>query len=420
MGLAERRLSRATPHDPDERRELFAEFARSVAEQIGQVVIAVDEVDKKDAESVRAMLASARPLLDLPVAFVVAVRPLGLWRGLDTPVAAAFERQIVQMLLADASARTIMQRYFELVRPTGVTARGHAPFDDSTVVEIVRRAVGLPRLLVTLADIALEETIVRLAGEREVAAVTVADLDRAPRAEGARTFGALDLGSREIVGELYQLGGSIPIEVLAQRIDVVERLVLRDALVWTWRTSGETVTMTPAVRAEVDQREARKRELHGLWNDVVNAAGSTEKGRSLQSFAEWFFEEGFAVVERTLRVDTAEIDLVLEASAGTEPRFRTGHILVEVKNSSERVGSPIVSQLVGRMVSRSAQQAIILARGGVTADAEEEARNVAHDREVNILAGTDVERYLSEPTLGVSDVLVERHRALKLRPRRRP
>jgi hypothetical protein len=185
-------------------------------------------------------------------------------------------------------------------------------------------------------------------------------------------------------------------------------------------SNGEVIAVTPAANTELMARADRKRELAELWAETADAEGSHAKGASLQRFAEALFSESFKVLsEGPTRLDTAELDLVLEASQATDRRFRTGYVLVELKNWTAPVGSEVVSQLVGRLLSRNCKQGILVTRGRVTKDAELEAQNVAHDRQVIIVQGADIERYLREPSLRFSDLLTELHANLMLRPRRR-
>jgi restriction endonuclease Mrr len=270
-----------------------------------------------------------------------------------------------------------------------------------------------------MADAALESALDRLGHGGVGDAVEVVDLRAGLSSEGQRVLMPLTPQQLTVLGRVHALGEAT-LETLGEDLTEVESLVFQDVLVRIPDSNGEVIAVTPAANTERMARAERKRELKELWAETADADGSHAKGASLQRFAEALFSESFKVLfEGPVRLDTAELDLVLEASQATDRRFRTGYVLVELKNWTAPVGSEVVSQLVGRLLARNCKQGILVTRGRVTRDAELEAQNVAHDRQVIIVQGADIERYLLEPSLRFSDLLTGLHANLMLRPRRR-
>ena len=171
-------------------------------------------------------------------------------------------------------------------------------------------------------------------------------------------------------------------------------------------TSAPFVEHAPAVF------ETRRQQLRALWTEVITSTDPTARGRSLESFAETFFSENFKVVERTVRTDTEELDLVLERTPTTDPRFKDTYFFVECKNWLGRsVGQPEISALLGKLNLHHRKQAFLLTSGEFTEPARQQTTHAysASEIEILLLDGHAIEYFLSN-LRDVGDFLSELHR----------
>ena len=108
---------------------------------------------------------------------------------------------------------------------------------------------------------------------------------------------------------------------------------------------------------------------NGLMVTYNTAVGNTEKGRTLEEFASYFFGclEGVTVEERDIHTESEEIDLVLWNSQTDDVlKPMDGIIFVECKNWSKRVDAKALDSFIGKLRRRSLKTGILVATNGIT------------------------------------------------------
>jgi hypothetical protein len=112
-----------------------------------RLIVAVDDLDKRDPATVRDSLVQARSTLHTDCAFVLTGHPLGVLRNIYSTAGAIFDLQMDLQVLPPDDMRTIMERYLEAGRVKGASQQGFAPFTEATAQAIIARTFGIPRLL---------------------------------------------------------------------------------------------------------------------------------------------------------------------------------------------------------------------------------------------------------------------------------
>jgi hypothetical protein len=106
-----------------------------------------------------------------------------------------------------------------------------------------------------------------------------------------------------------------------------------------------------------------------LIEDVDKAKTNNLKGSTFERLCNYLFNclDGVEVVERDIRMDSEEIDLVLW-NAQIEEVLRPWEfvILVECKNWSEKVGAAPLDNFIAKLRRRSLKTGIFIAANGVT------------------------------------------------------
>ncbi|MGH9849351.1 MAG: AAA family ATPase [Blastocatellia bacterium] len=93
-----------------------------------RIIIAVDDLDKRDPETVRANLADARGTLHNECSFIFTGHPLGILRQGYSSVGGIFDLQLELKILADGSMQRLMVNYLEAGRRDDATEQGIFPF----------------------------------------------------------------------------------------------------------------------------------------------------------------------------------------------------------------------------------------------------------------------------------------------------
>lgn len=112
-----------------------------------RLVVAVDDLDKRDPATVRAVLQEARSTLHTDCAFVLTGHPMGILRDIYSTVGGVFDRQINLKILPEGDLLLIMRNYLEAGRAPGTTYTGLHPFTPEAAHAIASYALGIPRLL---------------------------------------------------------------------------------------------------------------------------------------------------------------------------------------------------------------------------------------------------------------------------------
>lgn len=112
-----------------------------------RLIVAVDDLDKRDPATVRANLADARPMLQEDCSFVFTGHPLGILRQAYDSVGGIFDLELELKMLPKASMRLLMERYLDAGRRPDAKRRGVFPFTEEAAEIVINHALGIPRVM---------------------------------------------------------------------------------------------------------------------------------------------------------------------------------------------------------------------------------------------------------------------------------
>jgi type II secretory pathway predicted ATPase ExeA len=392
-----------------------------------RVVLAIDEIDKRDGRAVQAMLLSTRFLLDQDASFVLTGGHLDVFSDVRSSVLAVFDHRIELKPFADAESREILCRNLARARRTPEPEETLRPFDGDAVAQMVARARGLPRPLNLMASAALELALDEATSAgTSLASVTTAHLARALVREGNLIYNEVGAERRVILERMHQrsgyASGAAELGALApgglpDALRELDDLSQQDAVLRLEAEDGAAFALSPPVEETLRAESTRRERLRGLWKSAIEAPDAQARGKALEDFAAAFFGDVFTVSERNTRTDTEELDLVLERSPRTNPRFgKEPYLFVECKNWQSRpVDQATISQLYAKLHMRNLRQGFVLATGRFTVDAAQQAKYaVSKDVEIVLIDGHTIADFLAG-LRPVGDLLVELHRRQILR-----
>jgi type II secretory pathway predicted ATPase ExeA/Holliday junction resolvase-like predicted endonuclease len=400
----------------------FREGLKLANAMFRRVVIAIDEIDKRDPQTVQSIVMGSRYFLDLEASFILTGRFLDAFSDIRASLLAAFDHRIELEAFTPEECEEILRRNLQIAREVPEPAPTLRPFQREVVDAITQRANGLPRPLNLMADAALEQAVWdAVEAKVEALEVTLPHLEKALGREGNLVFNKVGVEAREMLARIFQRNGYVAgaeLDMLSPKggqpeaIRTLDDLTRQDAVLRLSATEGPAFALTPTVKRTLEQLQTEHERLQSLWRDVTSATDAHTRGKALEEFAEAFFEMAFKVVERNARTDTEELDLVLERSSETDVRFHDSYFVVECKNwRSKPVDQPVVSALLGKMQTRRRTQAFLLTSGEFTEDAKQQAAYAftAAKVEIILIAGQDIEGFLLSLRT-VSDFLAELHR----------
>lgn len=152
----------------------------------------------------------------------------------------------------------------------------------------------------------------------------------------------------------------------------------------TFRTSGEYQGLIEVIR-KIDARttsgKAAEPEVLETLLKQINSpeATSSEKGRALEDLADNVLRSvsGLRIISRDARLAAEEIDFIVENCVDSLFWRNLGTpIIVECKNWSNPVGTPEITNLIGKMeaLGPAAKFAFLVAINGITGDAHRDAQ----------------------------------------------
>ena len=391
-----------------------------------RVVLVIDELDKRDAQVVQEVLTGSRFLLDFEASFVLTGRYLDVFADIRSSLLAAFDHRVELRPFQDKESREILRRNLVIARKEQEQEPTLLPFEDAVVTRIVTEARGLPRPLNLMACAALDQALDEAVEAGSSApTVTPGHLERALAREGNLIYNDVGAEARALLSRIFRQKGyasGADLDTLApgglpEAMKELELLSRRDAVLRLEATDGAAFALSPPIEQNLRAETEKRERLRALWKDALAATDKAARGRGLEEFAAAFFDEAFTVTERNLRTDTEELDLVLERSPRTDPRFwKATYLFVECKNWRTRpVDQSAVTKLFGELTLHSRKQGFLVATGGFTDDARQQARYTAtQDVEIVLIDGPILEEFLKE-LRPVGDLLVELHRKLVLR-----
>ncbi len=115
-----------------------------------RLVIAIDDLDKRDPNTVRENLASARSTLhNHPCSFIFTGHPLSILRDAYSSLGGVFDDRLELTSLSPEQMRQLMVKYLEAGRVKDASAdkRGLFPFTEEAAEAIIQQSFGLPRVL---------------------------------------------------------------------------------------------------------------------------------------------------------------------------------------------------------------------------------------------------------------------------------
>ncbi|HYO54865.1 restriction endonuclease, partial [Archangium sp.] len=413
------------PRIPDLRFREGLALARKAG--IHRAVVAIDEIDKRDAQVVQSIVMGSRSLLDTEASFILTGRYMDVFADIRSSVLAAFDHRLELQPFSREELFEILRRNLKAVRQRTEAPPTLAPFEEPTAEVIVTQCQGMPRPLNLMAYAALEE-LLQARGEPPPGPtrVTIEHLDRALQREGNLIYNRLGEGSRELLARIFRrtgyvsgadLGGLDPREGMPGAVRELEQLSREDALLRLEASTGPAFQLSPPVERVMAALQRRLEQLRALWDEARMQQGRTD-GRKLEAFAAAFFGEAFTVHEKNVRTDTEELDLVLEASRESDPVFRKGpYLLVECKEwRAQTVNQGAVSKLATVLATRHFKQGFLITTGGFSAEALQQSWNVAQAMQVEIVLidGNAMDAFLRE-VRPVRDFLVDLHRRQLLR-----
>jgi|GEM_PF-2283355 len=144
----ESRVRKLVPSAPYQARQLIERaVARSPQRRL---VVAVDDLDKRDPQTVRVNLSAARTTLhNHPCSFIFTGHPLSVLRDAYSSLGGIFDDQLELKALAHDQRRQLMINYLEAGRQRGALDPQHGlfPFTEDAAQAIMQHSFGLPRVL---------------------------------------------------------------------------------------------------------------------------------------------------------------------------------------------------------------------------------------------------------------------------------
>jgi hypothetical protein len=262
-------------------------------------------------------------------------------------------------------------------------------------------------------------------GGAAITSVTAAHLAQALEREGNIIYSEVGAERRSILARMYRRSGYASgrdLDTLApgrlpDTLHELEELSQQDAVLRFEAGDGAAFALSPPVEENLRVASEKREHLRSLWKSAIEASDKQARGKALEDFAAAFFGDAFTVAERNLRTDTEELDLVLERSPTTDPRFgKAPYLFVECKNWQKHpVDQPVVSELYAKLESHNMKQGFVLAAGNITAPARQQAKLfISKDVELVLIDGSNVADFL-DGLSPVGDFLNDLHRRQILR-----
>jgi type II secretory pathway predicted ATPase ExeA len=240
-----------------------------------RVVIAIDEIDKRDPQTVQSIVMGSRYFLDLEASFILTGRFLDAFSDIRASLLAAFDHRIELQPFVPEECEEILRRNLQIVRVEEEPTPTLRPFQREVVEAITQRANGLPRPLNLMADGALEEAIWEAVEDKTTTLeVTSEHLERALRREGNLVFNKVGAEARELLARIFRQNGYVtggdldtlaPMGGLPEAIRTLEDLSKQDAVLRLGASEGPAFALTPMVERTLEQLQKDHERLQALW-----------------------------------------------------------------------------------------------------------------------------------------------------------
>lgn len=122
-----------------------------------RLVVAVDDLDKRDPETTRQSLQESRSILHLECSYVLTGHPLGILRDAYSTAGGIFDKQVDLRLFTLNESMEMMGNYLAAGRVKGARVAPLAPFTQAAAQIIADRSFGIPRVINAICFHLLEE-----------------------------------------------------------------------------------------------------------------------------------------------------------------------------------------------------------------------------------------------------------------------
>jgi hypothetical protein len=122
-----------------------------------RLVVAVDDLDKRDPETIRQSLQESRNILHLECSYVLTGHPLGVLRDAYSTAGGIFDKQVDLRLFTLKELVEMMKKYLAAGRVKGARVAPLVPFTEAAARIIADRSFGIPRVLNAICFHLLEE-----------------------------------------------------------------------------------------------------------------------------------------------------------------------------------------------------------------------------------------------------------------------
>ena len=110
-----------------------------------QVIIAIDDIEKKEPNTVRRILIESRDILFYNCSFILTGHPLGITKDIYTSALGVFDRKIELKPLLSGDLRKIVVNYLNIAREE--ESQEIKPFTEESLSWISEKSYGIPRVL---------------------------------------------------------------------------------------------------------------------------------------------------------------------------------------------------------------------------------------------------------------------------------
>jgi type II secretory pathway predicted ATPase ExeA len=112
-----------------------------------RLIVAIDDLDKRDPEAIREALLASRSILHLECSFLLTGHPLGILRDAFSTAGGVFDKKVDLQLFTSDGLMEMMQNYLAAGRARGARVSRLAPFTEAAAHTIAGRSFGIPRVL---------------------------------------------------------------------------------------------------------------------------------------------------------------------------------------------------------------------------------------------------------------------------------
>lgn len=325
-----------------------------------------------------------------------------------------------------SESEEILLRNLRMARIEPETEKPLRPFEPEVVERLLADTRGVPRVINLIAFQLLDSTAT-VWRDRARGAIALDLYKDCMTQIGTELYAAGNDSARDLIRRVYGEGGYLAADNLLQYIKkgfypdrqsaLLEDLTQKDFLVKIESAVDVRYELSPQLVHFIGWDRAWKEEMSSAWAALKGEMPSSgAKGRALEDFAARLFSRVFKVVERNLRTETEELDIVLEYAGGDPIWARSPTILVECKNWSSPVPQHEVSTLCTKARLNTAELCFVVSPSGFTADAQTQARDIQMRDELIIvlLSGEDIEAFLAGDEVA-DDFLKRKRRSSQLR-----